>query len=115
MNESVREQLDKQMCGTGYRFKGMKDDGTPDCVPLGAYVVMMPRPPVEPRPPEENPTPPPAPAPTPPPEQIPTPPPEGASEIEDEITKEAKRRTSRNNTRVNANGVVQQGTAMGNG
>ena len=43
MNESVREQLDKQMCGTGYRFKGMKDDGTPDCVPLGAYVVTMPR------------------------------------------------------------------------
>tara|TARA_R100001129_G_C5123292_1_gene190798 strand:- start:14 stop:328 length:315 start_codon:yes stop_codon:yes gene_type:complete len=104
MNESLREQLDKQMCGTGYRFKGMKADGTPDCVPLGAYVV---QPTNEPEPPKENPTPPPA--------QTPTPPPEGASEIEDEIVKEAKRRLSRNNTRVNANGVIQQGTSMGNG
>ena len=104
MNDSVREQLDKQMCGTGYRFKGMKDDGTPDCTPLGSYIVHSPK---EPKAPEKAPTPQPTPA--------PTPPSEGASEIEDEIAKEAKRRTSRNNTRVNANGVVQQGTSMGNG
>tara|TARA_R100001530_G_scaffold126307_1_gene95123 strand:- start:36 stop:320 length:285 start_codon:yes stop_codon:yes gene_type:complete len=93
MNDSLREQIDRQMCGTGYMFKGMKADGTPDCVSFGAVWGGDSAP-------EEKPTP---------------TPPEGASEIEDEITKEAKRRTSRNNTRVNANGVVQQGTAMGNG